>query len=51
MTEAGREVLALAPISTEPQVGLLRAALHHLIQHEAEHRAHIAFVRDAHANR
>jgi len=26
-------------------------ALHHLIQHEAEHRAHIAFVRDTHANR
>ena len=26
-------------------------ALHHLIQHEAEHRAHIAFVRDTYANR
>jgi len=26
-------------------------ALHHLIQHEAEHRAHVAFVRDAYANR
>lgn len=26
-------------------------ALHHLIQHEAEHRAHIAFVRDAYAHR
>lgn len=25
--------------------------LHHLIQHEAEHRAHIAFVRDAYARR
>jgi len=26
-------------------------ALHHLIQHEAEHRAHVAFVRDVYANR
>ena len=37
---------------TQPAYDVTPAwALHHLIQHEAEHRAHIAFVRDAYANR
>ena len=43
-----REQLLLEPAAGAPQVGLLIAALpiHHLVQHEAEHRAHIALIRD-----
>ena len=46
-----REVLALTPIADDPEIGRWLAALHHVIQHEAEHRAHIVWLRDTFPNR
>ena len=44
MTPPDRERLILEPLGDDPEVGRWLAALED--QHEAEHRSHIAWLRD-----
>lgn len=54
MSPEQRERLTLQPIADDPEVGRWLAALevapdwavHHILQHEAEHRSLIAWLRD-----